>query len=104
MQPVQRRANVFDLAPSLVVLAFAQASAPKVETQRRKSKGIKGLHGVVHNFVVDRTTIHGVRMADQHSISCVGRAVIQQRFQLARWALKKERFDSIRHPFLLSEN
>ena len=56
IQPMERGANVFDLAIAFVVFSVAQPRAAKIETQHRKTKAVQRLHGVEDDFVVQRAS------------------------------------------------
>ena len=83
IEPVQSRLYIFNFAPALVVLAFTQSCAPKIEAQHRKPEGVQGLHRVVHNLVVHRATVERMRMTDQGGVRCIRLPFVQQRFQPA---------------------
>ena len=52
IKPIQRRAYVFLLAMSAIMLAFAHARAAKIEPQHGKTEAAQRFHGVVHHLVV----------------------------------------------------
>ena len=55
VEPVERSPDVIDFAIALVVFALAQSRSTKVEAQHGKSKTVQRLHGMEHNFVVQRS-------------------------------------------------
>ena len=77
-QPVERGADVFDFANAVGVLAFAQTGAAKVEAEHGKSKAVQRLHGVEDDFVVQRSSIERMRMADQGGMGCVGEPALSR--------------------------
>jgi hypothetical protein len=46
------------------MLALAQSGPAEIESQYRNAKCIHGLHGVKHDFVVERPAIKRMRMTD----------------------------------------
>ena len=101
VKPIEGCANVVDLASSIVMQAFAQSSASKIETQHRKSKRVQRLHRMIDNFVVHGAAIKPMRMTDQSRMSCIRLAFVEQGLQPSRRSLNKERLDSVRHVPLL---
>ena len=61
----------------MIVDPFAQSRAPKVETQHWQPEAIQRLRGVVHDLVVHRPAMHGMRMANQRSIGHAGLTGVQ---------------------------
>ena len=84
VQPIQSGLRVFDFAAPLVVRAFAQARAAKIEAQRRIAQPIQRLHRRKHHLVVHGAAVQRMWMADQRRPSRLRFATVQQRFQLAR--------------------
>lgn len=78
IQPVERRANVFLLAVSAIMLSFTHARATKVEAQHREAKAAERFHGVVNDLVVHGAAEQRMRMADQRGMRRVGQTFIQQ--------------------------
>ncbi len=81
LEPVERRANVFDLAEAACVLAFAQPGAAEVEAQHGESEAIERFHGMKYDLVVQRAAVERVRMAHYRCMRRVWRTAIQQRFE-----------------------
>src|SRR5690348_9158162 len=79
------------------MLAFAHASAAKIEAQNGKAECAERFHGVIHNLVVHGAAEERMRMADQRGMRCVRLAFIQQSFQPACGPVQEEGFDSVGH-------
>src|SRR5260370_24369011 len=79
---------IFLLAVSLIVDAFAQPDAAKVEPKHRKTKGGERLHRVVNHLVVHRAASVRVRMAHQRCVGGVGASGIEKILKAARWTAK----------------
>lgn len=90
VEPVERSTDVIDFAVALVVFALAQSRSPKVEAQHGKAKTVERLHGVEHNFVVQRSAKEWMWMADQSGMSGVSGSGIQQRFQASCRTIEKQ--------------
>ncbi len=81
LEPVEGGAHVFDFTDAVCVLAFAQAGAAEIEAQYGESKVVERLHGVEDNFIVQRSSIEWMRMADHSGMRRVGRSGVEQGFQ-----------------------
>ena len=68
IQPIECGADVVPFSAAVIVLSLAQASAAEVEAKNRKTKMIQGFHGVEHDFVMQRSAVDRMRMADQCSV------------------------------------
>ena len=93
IEPVERRAYVIHFPDSMIVFTLAQTRAAKVEAQHGKSKTIERLHGVKHDFVVQRATKQRMRMANDRGMRGVFRARVEQRLQPASTPVEKKRLD-----------
>src|ERR1022692_1514969 len=91
VEPVESGANVFYFSVAVVVLALAESGAAEVEAQHGKAKTVQRLHGVEHDFVMQRATKQGMGMAYYRGVPRALRSSIEQRFQPACWALEEER-------------
>src|SRR5258708_32723786 len=100
IEPVERGANVVNLAFAAVVCAFAQAGSAEVEAQHRKSESAQGLHGVVDHLVVYGASKQRMRMAHQRRMARLRRPLIEQRLEPARGAVEKKSFDLVGHKLL----
>src|ERR1700688_3101255 len=90
IEPVERSADVVNFAIALVVLALTQSRSTKVEAQHGKAKTVQRLHGMEHDFVVQRSAKQRVRMADQRRMSGVSGSGVQQRLQASSRAIEKQ--------------
>ena len=93
VEPVERSADVIDFAVALIVFALAQSRSAKVEAQHGKAKTVQRLHGVEHDFVVQRSAKQRMRMADQRRMSGVRGSRVEQRFQASSGTVEKQRPD-----------
>jgi hypothetical protein len=93
IQPVERRADVVDFAGAIVMLTLTESSTAKIEAQHGKTKTVQRLHGVKHDFVVQRTAKERMRMANDRCMGRVFRAGIQQRLKSTSRPADKERSD-----------
>lgn len=93
MQPVEGLVNVIQFAIAVVMFAFAQTRASKVEAQHRESESVERLHRVEHDFVMERSTKEWVGMGDQRGVCGVGRAAVEQGFEASSGAFEKKRLD-----------
>jgi len=89
IQPIESSTNVLNLAPALIVLAIAKSRTAKVEAQHGKSKTVQRLHGMKHNFVMQRPAKQRVRVSNQGRVRRIPRPRIQQRLQPSGWAFQK---------------
>ena len=90
VEPVERSADILDFTNSVVVVAVAQARSAKIEPQHGKTEAVQRLHGVEHDFVVQRSPKQRMRMADHCGVSCVCGSGIEQHFELPRRPVEKE--------------
>ena len=93
-EPIERGAHVFDLADAAGVLAFAQASAAEVKAEHGKSEAVERFHGVEDDFVVQRSTVERMRMADDGGMRRVGRSGVEESFEASGGAGEEERADT----------
>ena len=75
------------------MFALAQSGSAKVEAQHRETKAVQRLHGVEHDFVVQRSAKQRMRMADHRSVRRVRRSRVEQGFQASRRTVEKQRTD-----------
>ena|SRR5947209_13223188 len=101
VKPIEGCANVINLASSIVMRAFTEPSASKIETQHRESKRVQRLHRMIDNLIVHSAAIERMRMTDQSRMSCIRLALVEQCLQPSRRSLNKECLDSVRHVPLL---
>ena len=93
IQPVQRSADVLRFSITVVVLTLTQSRSPKIKPQHGIAKTVQRLHGMKHDFVVQRSAIKRMRMANQRCMSGVFSAHIEQGFQPAGRTFEKQRAD-----------
>ena len=55
VEPVERSADVVNFAVTLIVFTLAQSRSTKVEAQHGKTKTVQRLHGMEHDFIVQRS-------------------------------------------------
>ncbi len=79
---------------AVCVFAFAQAGAAEVEAKDGESEAVERLHGVEDDFVVQRSAVERVRMADHGGVRCVGRSGVEECFQASGGAGEEERADA----------
>src|SRR5258708_15580766 len=91
VEPVERRAHIFEFALAIVVLTLAQAGPAKIEAKHWISKAVQRFHGMEYNLVVQRAAIHGMGMAHQSCVGRVLRAEVQNCLKLTGGAIEKER-------------
>jgi len=91
IQPIQRGANVIDLAFSAVMGPLTQPRAAKIKTQYRKTETVQRLHGVKNHFVMKSSAIDGMGMTNQRRIARFRSACIQQGFQAAYRPIENDR-------------
>src|SRR5437764_2244369 len=101
VKPIEGCANVVDFASSMVMRAFTEPGAPKIETQHREPKRMQRLHRMIDNLVVHSAAIERMRMTNQSRMSCIRPTFVEQCLQPSRRSLKKECLDSVRHVPLL---
>jgi len=90
--PASRERRAHRRLPQLPsVLAFAQSGAAEVEPQHGESEAVERFHGVEDYFVVQRSAIQRMRMANDRGMRRVGRPGVEQRFQASGGTGKKER-------------
>src|SRR5579862_10002055 len=63
VEPVEGGADIVLLAASMIVTAFAESGAAKVETQHGESEALEGFHCVVDDLVVHGSAAERVGMA-----------------------------------------
>ena len=78
------------------MLAFAQAGAAKIEAQHGESEAVERLHGVKDDFVVQRSAVQRMRMANEGGMRCAGRTGVEQGFQASGGAGEEEGADGWR--------
>ena len=93
MQPVERGADIFNLATAVVVLSLAQSCSAKVEAQHGETEAVQSFRGVENDFVVKRSPINRMRMADQRGVGRVRRALVEQGFKAPGRSFKEQRPD-----------
>ena len=93
IEPVECRAHVIHFPDSMIVFTLAQTRATKIEAQYGKIKTVQRLHGVKHDFVVQRATKQRMRMANDRGMGRVLRARVEQRLQPASGRVEKKRLD-----------
>jgi len=93
VEPVERGAKIVDFPGALVVLDHTQSGSTKVEAQHRKAKTVQRLHGVEHDFVVQRSAEQRMGMTDHCSVRGVGCSGVEQRLQASGRTLKKQGAD-----------
>jgi hypothetical protein len=86
--------HIFYFADSVRVLAFAQAGGAEVEAQHRESETVERFHGMKDNFVVQRSTVEGMRMADDGSVRRILRSGVEQSFQASGGTGEKQGADA----------
>jgi len=79
------RARVLDLTRTLIVVTGTLADAAKVEAQGDATELVQSGRGAMHDLVVHRAPVEGVRMADHrgHAHRMIVRALLQQPFEVA---------------------
>jgi hypothetical protein len=88
LEPIEGGFDVILFASALIVRAFAEAGAAKVEAKDGKAEGGEGLHGVIDDLVVHGAAASGVRVADDGGVGCVVAAGVEERFEVAGRAAK----------------
>jgi hypothetical protein len=88
LEPVEGGFDVVLFASALIVRAFAEAGAAKVEAKDGKAEGREGLHGVIDDLVVHGAAAGRVRVADEGGVRCVVAAGVEKGFEVARRAAK----------------
>ena len=83
VQPIQRGCERRPLHRFRVVLALAEASPAKIETQHGKTETVQRLHGMKDDFIVQRAAIDGMGMAHHGSVSGIGNSSIEQGLETA---------------------
>jgi hypothetical protein len=68
----RRGTHVFYFAFAAGMLAFAQAGAAEVEAEDGESEAVERFHGVEDDFVVQRSAVQRMRMADYGACVAVG--------------------------------
>ena len=92
-EPVERGAHIFDFSDAAGMLAFAQAGAAEVEAQHGKSEAVERLHGMEGDFVVERSPVQRMRMANHGGMRRGGRSGVEKRFQASGGAGEKQGAD-----------
>ena len=85
--------HVIDFALAVVVRAFAQSGAAKIEAQHRPSKSMQRLGRMENNFVVQRAAEERVGMAHHCGVRRGTAADIEQGFEASSCTFERERFD-----------
>ena len=93
-EPIEGGAHVFDFADAAGVFAFAQAGAAEVEAEHGESEAVERFHGVENDFVVQRSSVERMRMADHGGVRRVGRSGVEESFQASGGAGEEERADA----------
>jgi len=93
-QPVEGGAHVFDFADAICVLAFAQAGAAEVEAEHGESEAVERFHGVEDYFVVERSTVERMGMADHGGVRRAGRSGVEETFQASCGAGEEQGADA----------
>src|SRR5258708_24979703 len=91
VEPVERRAHIFEFALAIVMLTLAQAGPAKIEAKHWISKTVQRFHGMEYNLVVQRAAIHGMGMAHQSCVGRVLRAEVQNCLKLTGGGIEQER-------------
>src|ERR1700733_1695714 len=89
VEPIERDADVLDFSDPMLMFALAQSRSAEVEAQHGKAKAVQRLHGVKHDFVVQRSSKQGMRMADQRCMTCLLCSGVEERFQASRRTVEK---------------
>ncbi len=89
-EPRERGADVVDFPDTAGVLAFAQASAAKVEAENGESEAVEHFHRMENDFVVQRASVKRMRMADEGGVSCGGGTGVEQGFEAAGGAVEEQ--------------
>ena len=87
VEPIEGRANVFDFALAVVVLAFAESGAAEVEAQYRPAEAVQRFRGMEDDFVVQRTAEERVGVADDCGMRGVA-AYVEQGFEASGGAFE----------------
>jgi len=93
-EPVEGGAHVFNFSDAAGVFAFAQAGAAEVEAEHRESEAIERFHGMEDDFVVERSAVERMRMADHGGVRRVGGPGVEQSFQASGGAGEEKRADA----------
>ena len=93
IEPVERRAYIFHFSVTMIVLAMTESSATKIEAQHRKTEAVQRLHGMEHDFVMQRPAKQRMRMTNHRRVCRILGARIQQRFQPSRRTFEEQRLD-----------
>jgi len=93
-QPIETCAHIFYFRDAIGVFTFAQSGAAEVEPEDGESESVKGFHGMEDNFIVQRSTVEGMRMADYGAVGCAGRSGIEETFQASGGTGQKQRTDA----------
>jgi hypothetical protein len=95
VQPAEGGAHILLLAAALVMFAFAEPGAAKVETQRCEAELVHDFGRTIYDLVVHGAATLGVRMADQRGVSRLWPSFYEERFKVAGWARDGERLQTI---------
>jgi len=90
IKPVKSATHIFQLSLAMIMFPMTKPRAPKVEPQHRKPKTVQRLHGMKHNFVMQRPPKQWMRMANHRRMRGALRACIQQRLQPPRRTFQKK--------------
>ena len=90
VQPIEGGANIFDFSIAVIVFTLTESSAAEVKAQHGKTKTVQRLHGVKHDLVMQRSSKHRMRMANQRRVRRILRARIEQGFEPSRWTFEEQ--------------
>src|SRR5689334_1223242 len=75
--------------------ALAKPGATKVEAQDGKTESVQRFGCVIHNFVVHRSAMKRMRMADERRVRSILLPGVQQRFKPSCGPGEKKRLDCV---------
>ena len=76
IEPIERGADIVQFPVTVIMRSLAESGAAKIKPQYRKAKMIQRLHRMEDDFIVQRSTINRMRMADQRGVLRAARAFI----------------------------
>src|SRR5580700_5015030 len=91
IQPIQRHPDILCFTVAMVMFALAQSCTAKVEPQHWETKIIQCLHDMKDHFVVQRSTIERMGMANQCGMSGARSTRVKKGFQPPCRALQEQR-------------
>ena len=94
LEPIESGSHIFDFADAAGVLALAQAGAAEVKTEHGKSEAVERFHGVECDFVVQRSAVERMGMANHGGMRRVGRSGVEESFQASGGTGEEERADA----------